>query len=74
MAEVPCPRTFVSRASEASIVLGKIDAQSPLTVTSRMPNGGVIFGDGVEQDYLAFDSGTTATITIADRKLRLVAP
>jgi NAD kinase len=65
---------FVSRASEASIILGTIDSQSPLTVTSRMPSGGVIFGDGVEQDFLTFDSGTTATITIADRKLRLVAP
>jgi len=65
---------FVSRTSEASIILGTIDSQSPLTVTSRMPSGGVIFGDGVEQDFLTFDSGTTATITIADRKLRLVAP
>jgi hypothetical protein len=37
-----------------------------------MPSGGVIFSDGVEQDFLAFESGTTATINIADRKLNLV--
>ena len=37
-----------------------------------MPSGGVIFSDGVEKDFLAFDSGTTATICVADRKLNLV--
>jgi hypothetical protein len=31
---------------------------------------GVIFSDGIEQDYLKFNTGTTATL--ADRKARLV--
>ena len=64
---------FVSRTSQASIVFGSILPESPLIVTSQMPSGGVIFSDGVEQDFLPFGSGTTATISIADRKLRLIA-
>jgi len=63
---------FISRSSQANLVTGLIRKDLPLLVTSQMPTGGVIFSDGVEQDFLAFDSGTTATINIADRKLNLV--
>ncbi|MFM7562363.1 MAG: sugar kinase [Planctomycetota bacterium] len=63
---------FISRASQATLVTGTIQAGQPLIVTSQMPSGGVIFSDGVEQDFLPFDSGTTATISIAERKLNLV--
>jgi hypothetical protein len=38
-----------------------------------MPDGGVIFSDGVEADALLFNSGNVATIRAADRKARLVA-
>jgi hypothetical protein len=38
-----------------------------------MPQDGVIFSDGVEADYLAFDSGAIASISIADEKARLIA-
>ena len=38
-----------------------------------MPQEGVIFSDGVEDDYLAFDSGAVASISVADEKARLVA-
>jgi hypothetical protein len=38
-----------------------------------MPQDGVIFSDGVETDYLAFDSGAIASISVADEKARLVA-
>lgn len=63
---------FISRSSQATLVHGWIHKNSPLRVTSQMPSGGVIFSDGVEKDFLNFDSGTTATIGVADRKLALV--
>jgi hypothetical protein len=63
---------FISRSSQATLITGTVRDGQPLIVTSQMPSGGVIFSDGVEQDFLAFDSGTTATITVADRKLNLV--
>jgi len=37
-----------------------------------MPCGGVIFSDGMESDYLEFNSGTDATIGLAREKANLV--
>lgn len=64
---------FRSRLSQANIVFGKLDAQRPLVLHSHMPENGVIFSDGVERDYLQFNAGTVATISVADRKARLIA-
>jgi hypothetical protein len=38
-----------------------------------MPEGGIIFSDGVEADALAFNAGSVATIRTAERVARLVA-
>src|SRR5215208_2346190 len=64
---------FVSKASAAGIVWGNVRAGEKLEVISQMPQDGVIFSDGVEADYLAFDSGSVASISIAEEKARLVA-
>jgi hypothetical protein len=37
-----------------------------------MPENGVIFSDGIESDYLQFNSGIEATITLADKIGHLV--
>lgn len=34
--------------------------------------GGVIFSDGVERDYIAFNSGVVATVGLAERKAHLI--
>lgn len=65
---------FISRSSQASMVTGLITPGAPLVVTSQMPSRGVIFSDGVEQDYLTFVSGATATISVANRKVSLIVP
>jgi hypothetical protein len=44
-----------------------------LDVTSELNEGGVIFGDGIEADYLAFGWGMTAQIGVAETCLRLAA-
>ena len=46
----------------------------PLEIISRMPQNGVIFSDGVEEDRLDFNSGAVARIGLADRTLCLVVP
>ena len=63
---------FISKTSGAGIVCGAITSQTPLTLESHMPEGGVIFSDGVEADYLQFNSGAIATIGIAAKKTNLV--
>ncbi len=63
---------FPSRATQTSLVFGRIEGNSPLRLTSQMPDYGVIFSDGFEQDFLAFNSGMGAEVGIADRCGKLV--
>lgn len=65
---------FISRHSAASLVHGFVTAERELVVESRMPSGGVIFSDGVEEDFLAFNAGATAHIRPAAQRARLVVP
>lgn len=65
---------FVSRTSGADIVCGTVVAGQTLEVISQMPQGGVIFSDGMEQDFVRFDAGMRAVIGLADRRLRLLWP
>ena len=61
-----------SKTSAAEITFGKVTASAPLVLVSNMPENGVIFSDGIEADYLHFNSGTEATISLADKKGHLV--
>lgn len=63
---------FPSKTTGADIVFGKVTKESPLKVFSQMPENGVIFSDGIESDYLQFNSGIEATITIAEKRGHLV--
>jgi NAD kinase len=63
---------FPSKTSSASLVFGTITPDQPLTLISQTPESGVIFSDGIETDFLEFNSGTQATITLAEKRGRLV--
>lgn len=63
---------FPSNTSAASMVFGKIAQRSQLRMTSLMPENGVIFSDGMEADYLEFNSGIVVELGIAERKGHLV--
>jgi NAD kinase len=63
---------FVSRHSQANIVAGILQAQDKLELESLMPSGGVIFSDGIETDYLQFNSGSTVTVAAAEETAQLV--
>ena len=63
---------FPSRATQATLVYGAISAKEPLTLVSTMAAGGVIFSDGIEADFLTFNNGTQATITVVPNAGNLV--
>jgi len=63
---------FVSKHSKADVVAGWIEAQLKLEIESRMPSGGVIFSDGIEADYVQFNSGTQVTVGAAAESAQLV--
>ena len=63
---------YPSRTTQAGLVIGKIAEGGQMCVTSEMPDNGVVFSDGIEADYLAFNSGTEATIGVAEKQGILV--
>jgi NAD kinase len=64
---------YPSRATQTGIVIGRIANGDRMLLTSQMPENGVVFSDGIETDYLEFNTGTQATIHIAEKQGRLVA-
>jgi NAD kinase len=63
---------FPSTTSAATLVFGKITDKKPMLLVSQMAENGIIFSDGIENDFLEFNSGTQATISIADKRGYLV--
>lgn len=63
---------FPSRSSEATLTCGRLRGGECLALTSQMAEGGVIFSDGIEADYLEFNAGTRVEIAVAARRGRLV--
>ncbi|AXH62415.1 MULTISPECIES: sugar kinase [Providencia] len=64
---------FLSKTTGTRWVFGTIEPGSPLAVESLMPHNGVIFSDGIEDDFLQFNSGCIVTVKIADLQGLLVA-
>ena len=65
---------FASRATGATIVAGRLREGERLELESQMPVHGVIFSDGVEQDFLNFNSGAIASVGLAGVSAQLVVP
>ena len=63
---------FISKHSKAGLVVGSVGESEPIVLESLMPQGGVIFSDGIEEDYLEFNSGTVATVRVAHEYASLV--
>ncbi len=63
---------FPSGTSGIELVTGEVSPEQPLRVVSRMAGEGVIFSDGIERDFLEFNSGTEALVSVAQRKGRVV--
>jgi len=63
---------FVSKTSQANIIAGQVFFGEVLTIESFMPQNGIIFSDGIQSDYLEFNSGAIAEIGVAKEKAILV--
>lgn len=63
---------FRSLTSQTAIVTGIINPGERLVLESRMPQNGVIFSDGMETDFLSFNSGESVTISQANTYAHLV--
>ncbi len=63
---------FVSRHSQAGIVAGILESGEELAFESLMPSGGAVFSDGMESDFLQFNSGATARVHASDQRANLV--
>lgn len=63
---------FLSNATQIGIGYGTITKSKKLQVESKMPANGVIFSDGIESDFLNFNSGSVVEIGMAKEKANLV--
>ncbi len=63
---------FLSKKTQIDIIAGIVTDQNKLVLESYMPTNGVIFSDGIESDFLSFNSGAIATIGVAKEKVKLV--
>jgi len=63
---------FLSRHSQATMVAGLLRPGEELSLQSLMPSGGVIFSDGMEADFLNFNSGASARVRAAEQRAHLV--
>lgn len=64
---------FQSIRTQIGITAGIIKSQNRLTIESLMPTSGVIFSDGIESDFLKFNSGSIVTIGIAKETAKIVS-
>ncbi|MBY0263786.1 MAG: hypothetical protein K2Q20_15685 [Phycisphaerales bacterium] len=63
---------FPSVATGTALTAGTCGRDDPVALTSEMQQGGVAFGDGIEEDFLAFDWGQTVRVEVAPTVLNLV--
>ncbi|NOR23568.1 MAG: hypothetical protein GQ542_04115, partial [Desulforhopalus sp.] len=63
---------FPSVSTGTDISSGTVDEKETLQVRSEMNEDGVIFGDGIEVDYLDFNWGRQVSVGVARETLELV--
>ena len=63
---------FLSRTSQIKIVAGAINKRQNLVIESQMSENGVIFSDGIQEDFIQFTAGRKATIGLAAEQARIV--
>jgi NAD kinase len=63
---------FLSKTSQINLTSGILNEGDELILESHMPQNGIIFSDGIHNDFLTFNSGAIATVRIAKLKAKLV--
>jgi hypothetical protein len=64
---------FPSVATGTTLTGGLLGAQDRFEIVSEMGEGGVLFGDGIEEDRIEFGWGMAARVGIAPNRLHLAA-
>lgn len=65
---------FPSVSTRTTLTEGNLLERQALEIVSGMNDGGVVFGDGIEDDHLVFEWGMRLGVAIPDRRLELVQP
>jgi NAD kinase len=63
---------FKSIRTQTGITVGIVNLNEHLVVESLMPTSGVIFSDGIESDFLRFNSGSRLTVGVAKETATIV--
>lgn len=63
---------FLSKMSQIDLGYGIIKKGRKLKIESKMPTKGVIFSDGIESDFLNFNSGSIVEVGIAEERANLM--
>ncbi len=63
---------FPTQTTSTKLVFGSITEKTRMRLESFMPENGVIFSDGIELDYLPFNSGCVVSIGISKTRGMLV--
>ena len=65
---------FISCNSSADMIGGLLSSNEELVVGSQIPENGVIFSDGVQSDYIEFNSGSIARFGVSQQRAVLLVP
>jgi NAD kinase len=65
---------FPSVATGTDLDFGFLTRGARLRLISEMGEGGVVFADGIESDYLEFVTGQILDVEVAPKRLQLVMP
>jgi hypothetical protein len=64
--------SFPSESTGTSLVFGTLASGESIRIKSLMGENGIIFSDGIESDFISFNSGAEAVISLAEKKGRMV--
>ena len=64
---------FQSKHSGITLTTGAVGDSRRLMIESYMPSNGVIFSDGIEADFIHFNSGAKVEISTAAQKARIIS-
>ena len=63
---------FIDRRTRGNLSFGRIDEGEVLSIRSKMASNGVIFSDGIEHDFLSFNTGSQVEIGVAEERASII--
>ncbi|MCY2995512.1 MAG: NAD+ kinase [Planctomycetota bacterium] len=63
---------FPGPSTGTSLVTGRVVPGKPLVVNSEMPDGGYIFSDGVVEQAVAWNAGSSVVVSVGDRYVQRI--